>query len=99
MSILSRRAECGAELLDRASPGWANEIDLDRLDIGCPISCVLGQCYGDYKLGVDWLGLRSFYGAARHGFHLGVVFNILATWEKLQAAWIPLIVQRQKAAY
>ena len=33
----------GMEWLDATRPGWENRINLDRLDVGCPCKCILGQ--------------------------------------------------------
>lgn len=39
-------AKQGAVWLDQVSPGWAEVIDLDDLNMESPVSCVLGQMYG-----------------------------------------------------
>lgn len=49
------RAKIGATILDVFRPGWADEIDLDRLDLADCYSCVLGQMFGEYGEGADQL--------------------------------------------
>lgn len=49
---LAERVARGVELLDRVRPGWAKEVDLDRLDVGRCDRCVLGQVFGSYGTGL-----------------------------------------------
>lgn len=48
IDTLRPRVARGAELLDRARPGWAREIALDRLDMASFDCCVTGQLFGNY---------------------------------------------------
>lgn len=41
-----------AALLDKARPGWENEIDTETVDLLSSKDCVLGQVYGDFSTGV-----------------------------------------------
>lgn len=45
---LARQVEAGGRFLDKAKPGWAERIDLDKLRLENGDSCVLGQLDGDY---------------------------------------------------
>ena len=47
----------GAEFLDEDFPGWADRIDVDRLDLTSGCDCVLGQLFGGFRDGVELLGL------------------------------------------
>lgn len=73
------RAKAGAALLDIIRPGWANDIQPERLDLSSCTSCVLGQLYGRYDVGAEKLfAMRDSEGnrdvsdvdapAARAGF-------------------------------
>lgn len=46
------RAARGAALLDDRDPGWAGRIDTDGLALGDGAACVLGQLWGEYRLGL-----------------------------------------------
>jgi hypothetical protein len=68
------RVRRGAALLDRVRPGWAREIDRDRLAMESCDRCILGQLWGDYMDGfrelVRPLDSRILFSAADHGFTL-----------------------------
>lgn len=52
------RVRAGMALLDRllvGRPGWRDDLDVDRLDMGDPWDCVLGQLYGTYADGLRML--------------------------------------------
>jgi hypothetical protein len=44
-----------AKLLDEVNPGWADKIDIEKLDFKKSDSCLLGQLYGDYRDGLEEL--------------------------------------------
>lgn len=71
MSYIDGAATAGAELLDQKRPSWYREVgDPDTLDIADPMGCVLGRLYGNYRLGLDVLGvLDAGYCAADYGFN------------------------------
>lgn len=48
LSIEDRVAR-GAALLDQMQPGWENDVDLSRLDIGLCNTCIVGQLFGNYN--------------------------------------------------
>ncbi len=48
MSTIAERVARGVAWLDETRPGWAERVDLDRLDLASPCRCVLGQEFGDY---------------------------------------------------
>ena len=64
----------GAALLDRAAPGWAEQINLDRLAMQTCDRCILGQIYGDYALGfraaIAGEDSQTLFSPADHGFML-----------------------------
>lgn len=67
--FLADRAHLGAEYLDTVRPGWAQEIDLDVLDMYTSDHCVLGQLYFDYTTATKSLGL-SFEQIRDFGFYI-----------------------------
>ena len=67
----------GMDLLDRRSPGWENNVDLDKLDqnqdqwrkdaAGKECGCILVQVFGDYYRGLYELNVREA-DAGKFGF-------------------------------
>jgi len=53
--------ERGADFLDRVRdlPEWRPRINVEILDIGSGLNCVLGQLYGTYYDGVEELGITG----------------------------------------
>jgi hypothetical protein len=45
MTTITERVAAGAALLDERLPGWADKIDLTRLDLSSDCNCILGQHY------------------------------------------------------
>ncbi len=100
----------GAELLDKAKPGWAEEIDMGELELSCPGHCILGQLFGDFCFGVDELcdaGLMEDSFASPYGFDLSFDkvwdqndnsydFGLCGKqlYDLLQVEWIKQINQR-----
>ncbi len=87
MSAIYRAAK-GAELMDRACPGWVSRMDVDKFNIADPDTCILGQIFGGYLEGLDaledYLDVRPFgvKAQADHGFEFD--FDVSA----LQKAWL-----------
>jgi len=91
----------GAELLDERRPGWAEDIDLELLDMTSGWHCVLGQLYGDYYDGLEHMDpdLRyriTDFSGRDHGFTL----NMWGTndddedWYRLHELWRQEVVAR-----
>ena len=82
----------GAQLLDRCRPGWATEVNPDRLDLRLEEDDVLGQLYGTYHLGLDELtvcepaaarcpgGLAVWHGFQVHDADPPAVYAQLTAW-------------------
>lgn len=68
MSTVIERVRAGALLLDATTPGWAEKIDADFLDLQSCVGCILGQCFDIYGSGKKHLGL-SHQDAVAFGFH------------------------------
>jgi hypothetical protein len=53
--------EAGARLLDEKCSGWRNKINIHSLDMAVHNYCILGQLYGEYKIGKAtlWPSTRS----------------------------------------
>lgn len=50
--MYEKQIQRGAEILDRCMPGWELKIDIPTLQLDSVMSCVLGQLYGDYHVGM-----------------------------------------------
>lgn len=59
--------DAGFALLNDSQPGWQSKVDLDDLNIDSTFRCVLGQLYGNYRIGIADLGLENPW---RFGFTL-----------------------------
>jgi hypothetical protein len=102
----AERVARGAQLLDQQVPGWAERIDLGRLDLADLRWCPLGQTYathpgdGDaYHRGLDHLGLRSGDQCIAAGVYLvdtsgDELPNDDPAWAELDELWIDEIRKR-----
>lgn len=108
------RVAAGIALLDARRPGWEQQIDLGRLNIGSPKLCVLGQLYGLYSDGVcrvyghrlqrwsrpyAW-AKAAFEWAIEHGFVCDVRSE-MGVWldlPALNAAWGEAVAARTQVA-
>jgi hypothetical protein len=77
LGTVTERVARGDALLDEHKPGWAERIDLGRLDVSDAYDCVLGQVFppaGGYADGYYTalddpdLGLFCYDRARSHGF-------------------------------
>ena len=93
MTILAN-VERGALLLDDNMPGWADKIDLDRLNIAVGSLCILGQLFSP-EVEEDWMGFSqgmtrllgdendTYAEAVYHGFdgEPGDYHGLTLAWE------------------
>lgn len=91
------RVHRGATLLDERRPGWAEQVDLARLDMASPWQCVLGQvggggigCYNDT---CEALGLAEADAQRAHGFETSVG----ESYGVLHGPWVDEIESRRQA--
>lgn len=96
----AERVARGVALLDRVRPGWAQLVDLDRLDMQECAACVLGQLYGDFDDGCIANSL-PLAAAAEHGFHHRLTSpraghrTVTAEYQALYEEWRRIIAWRQ----
>ena len=55
--LLRERVERGVEFLDADFPDWRSRIDTRTLDLTSQNNCVLGQLLGDFRDGLEMLGI------------------------------------------
>lgn len=97
---IAEAAETGAALLDRRFPDWAEQIDLDSLEMSVSETCILGQLYGSYWQGLAALTMTTpgFADPIDYGFILPVYLdnneNGDQYWEQLDRAWRDEIANR-----
>lgn len=102
------RCRQGALLLDTRNPGWADQINLEALNMADTNSCVCGQVFGGYMRGLSVLFDTDEEGAYSsemrddmYGFAIFEDLNGDASvyddydWDQLAEAWKPLIEARQ----
>lgn len=84
---LAKRVKRGAKYLDKNSPGWEQELDLDILELSNPSVCILGQALGGFYSGMRELGL-SEHKAEKLGFSLkSEDFDGLREWGDEDQLW------------
>lgn len=100
------RASRGAALLDKRQPGWAQRVDVERLNLGSDRGCVLGQLFGDYLTGAEGLSGHPWHSplftawATRNGFDApaattGRDGGYLTAYRLLTDAWRREVAARQ----
>lgn len=70
----------GSVFLDIKRPGWDKCIDLNRLNTQSSANDILGQIYGDFNLGCEFLGI-SDTTVDRLGFRGGSDHHIDEAWK------------------
>jgi hypothetical protein len=102
-------AEKGAQVLDYlyGDYGWATEIELRELDMRIQERCVLGQLYGHYWTGAQYVreeaGLPTLY-APDYGFDVESIQNEGELsrgrrYDSLTKEWTRIILERRKQWY
>lgn len=86
----------GANLLDKHSPGWYDNINVDRLHLADECLCILGQIYGNFFTGHNILALTGPQIIA-HGFDLAGSQANTQDYQTLEAAWRRRIHSRRNA--
>lgn len=93
----------GAGLLDERRPGWDREIDISELDIALGRSCILGQLYGQYGVGVHELKVTgAYYGFAAtwdvDASKCITAFDLTAAWQEELASRAQIEAPRELVA-
>lgn len=91
------RVTRGAAWLDRIRPGWAQRIDQSRLNLASGNLCVLGQIFGDFSNGLQYLPPAHASGssvmqASIHGM------ASMTGYRYLHEAWLAAIEVRLSPA-
>lgn len=104
---LQHNVNAGAELLDTAWPGWADEIDLPTLDLSHPNQCVLGQVRDTYASGLRELARKVGFDPGgfdwRYQYGYSLASDPVQTpqgsqvdgWELLTVLWSAKIEERR----
>lgn len=103
-ATIPERVARGVALLDEREPGWADRIDLERLDVEDPCGCVLGQTWDGPTLGGDpfikhvdaLLSDRTYSTAAAYGFD--AYYFDGRDFGQLTAEWRAVIAERRTEA-
>lgn len=110
--VADQRVARGAALLDRALPGWAQLIDLGKLDLSDTTMCVLGQlfedrleekaaapefCDSNFAVGRHVLGLDGL-AIVQHGFDK-FSREMRPSFRELDDAWERAVKERHDAGF
>lgn len=57
---MKEKIKLGMDLLDEKVPGWRDRIDLKNLNMGSCESCILGQLFNDFGLGLKKLDIDLY---------------------------------------
>lgn len=79
------RVQKGVALLDKEVPDWKERIDPGTLNVAASNSCILGQLFGDYFVGVAKLGLSGTQTRAL-GFY-NITDEAIQEYQKLTKEW------------
>ena len=75
-TTIKTRVKAGIAFLDAVKPNWKKKIDLDKLDLFSPYTCVIGEVYGGYFKGMKKLEIEWHSDSATAlGFYEGSVMN------------------------
>lgn len=103
-SLTARHAvQLGAALLDKGiGTVWAENLDLDILDLSDPYKCVLGQTFGSFSKGLDHLFPQNGYldVITSHGFDVSVFAALAdrpAAYADLTEAWREEVIARRNS--
>lgn len=86
----------GADLLDeKRGKGWEYEIDPNSFEMRSGTHCVLGQLYGDYRQGLDALGL-TLQTAIDYGFNIDPLTDYFEEYgyDMINSEWTRFIIGR-----
>lgn len=104
------RVQRGAALLDEKWPTWAQDIDLDTLDIESGMACMTAQYAQKHDLGAYWWSAIEPLGLAdededyeAHGFNADRTEQDYGSasenaYSTLNRLWRDLILQRREEA-
>jgi hypothetical protein len=100
MTRIAKNVERGAVFLDAELPGWDDNINLERLQLGSTCYCVLGQqikrgpdAAGRYQRVAEWLEVDPYGVEARR---LGFMVWGRQTYRQLTRSWKLLIERRRE---
>lgn len=97
----SERVDAGVAWLDDRSPGWANRIDLTRLDITSSTNCVVAQLFDGWHKRPRYLDETDGTGVSNDvlfGFAVSPFSdNTRVRFRDLDPFWRKVITERQQA--
>ncbi len=100
MDTIAERVARGAALLDERRPGWAGEVNAERLEMNDCYECVLGQLFGGFIDGWAALDLDDKdtpdCGFEAESHHNPPSHN--PEYAALKAAWLAEIAARLEPA-
>jgi len=97
---VAQRVRYGAAQLDEHTPGWAEAVDAVALDLSKADQCILGQLFGTYRKGAQFLYGENIGRGVYHGFDIDTGDEredeeYRAEFEMLTAEWERLLAERE----
>lgn len=84
----------GANFMDENFPGWADKINLSKLDMGDCEVCIIGQAVGNYFEVIDNHSDYSGW-ATEYGFDIVEIYNYKDQYSQLEEAWTEEVKNRR----
>lgn len=98
-AVAKERVAAGATYLDDRVSGWADRINLDRLNISDEFNCIIGQLFGDWSKRPFYLDENVGDGLLRqilYGFNYSLYFDPAQVGpDQLEEAWKAEILERR----
>jgi hypothetical protein len=92
---LRRAVAAEARRLDDLMPGWANDIEPERLNMRLCADCVLGQLFDHYDAGFDELVATGGNGERMLlAFGCCDEFGPDPDWDEVQCLWLAEVAAR-----
>lgn len=95
---IEQRVRNGATFLDANVVGWEDKINVDDLNVGSCMRCILGQLFAGFRSGAIALDLRDDEAAAL-GFQVTEYEkdnDIHTPFRELTTAWRELLLERRR---
>lgn len=89
---IDKRVSKGVAWLNRNRKGWLDKIDLNRLNLRDPNTCIIGEVDGDYFETFGNTGKKN-RKAEQFGFTLPGAKNKKSSWIELTQVWVKKIIE------
>jgi len=93
---MQQQVSNGIQWLNSIEPGWKNLVNINKIDMANIEFCILGQIFGNYKIGCEKLvpGISrkdAYETIIFYGFTLSAEDHYVLKWRLLKEEWIKQI--------